>query len=101
VVEALDNLPLLEKIEAMLGNLYGYFCKSPKKHIEFVKLTEIMETKGLKILRNIKTQWISMLGPFVRVMNEYRTLLVKMLQDTQLKNAKAHVKCHYMPTSSH
>jgi hypothetical protein len=60
--------------------------------MEFLKLAEVMETKGLKILRNIKTRWISMLGPSVRVMNEYHTLLVKMLQDSQLKNAKAHAK---------
>jgi hypothetical protein len=33
-----------------------------------------------------------MLGPSVQMMNEYRTFLVKMLHDTQLKNAKAYVK---------
>jgi hypothetical protein len=91
-VEALEKLPILHKIEQMLQDIYNYFCKSPKKHMEFLKLAEVMETKGLKILRNIKTRWISMLGPSVRVMNEYCTLLVKMLQDSQLKNAKAHAK---------
>jgi hypothetical protein len=39
----------------------------------------VMETKGLKILHNVKTRWISMLDPFIRVINEYQTLLVKML----------------------
>jgi hypothetical protein len=58
VVEALEKLPLLDKIETMLGDLHGCFCKSPKKHTEFVKLAEILETKGLRILRNIKTRWI-------------------------------------------
>ena len=53
-VEALENLPVLQKIEDMLHDLYSYFCKSPKKHIEFCKLAELMETKGLKILRNVK-----------------------------------------------
>jgi hypothetical protein len=91
-VEALEKLPMLEKIENMLQDQYNYFSKSPKKHMDFLKLAEVMETKGLKILRNVKTRWISMLSPAIRIMNEYRTLLVRMQQDTTLKNAKQHVK---------
>jgi hypothetical protein len=91
-IEVLEKLPILDKIEAMLGDIYSYFCKSPKKHMEFLKLAEVMETKGLKILRNIKTQWISMLSPVVRIMNEYQTLIIKMHQDTTLNNAKQYVK---------
>jgi hypothetical protein len=30
-------------------------------HLEFTKLIELMETKGVKILKNVKTCWISML----------------------------------------
>ena len=67
----------------MLAALYNFFTHSPKRHVEFVKLAEVMETKGLKILQNVKTRWISMLAPTVRVMNEYRTLLVKMHQDVK------------------
>jgi hypothetical protein len=91
-VRAHEKLPNLDKIEAMLGDIYSYFCKSPKKYMEFFKLAEVMETMGLKILWNIKTRWISMLSSVVRIMNEYRTLIVKMHQDTTLKNAKQHVK---------
>jgi hypothetical protein len=92
VVEALEKLLVLQKIELLLADLYSYFCKSPKKHIEFCKLVEVMETKGLKILRNIKTRWISMLSPTIRAMNEYRTLLVKMLEDSKLKKEKVQAK---------
>jgi hypothetical protein len=91
-VEALEKLPILQKIESLLADLYSYFCKSPKKHIKFYKLVEVMETKGLKILRNIKTRWISMLSPAIRAMNEYRTLLVKMLEDSKLKKEKVQAK---------
>jgi hypothetical protein len=76
----------------LLADLYSYFCKSPKKHIEFCKLAEVMETKGLKILRNIKTRWISMLSPAIRAMNEYKTLLVKILGDSKLKKEKMQAK---------
>jgi hypothetical protein len=89
---ALEKLPALQKIELLLADLYSYFCKSPKKHIEFCKLVEVMETKGLKILRNIKTRWISMLSPAIRAMNEYKTLLVKMLEDSKLKKEKVQAK---------
>lgn len=34
--------------------------------------------KGNKILHNVKTQWISMLGPARRVFEEYKTLIKKM-----------------------
>jgi hypothetical protein len=37
-----------------------------------------METKGLKMLKAVKTRWISMLSPYKRVLSEYRPLLVKM-----------------------
>jgi hypothetical protein len=44
-------------------------------HLELVKLGEIMEMKGLKILNNVKMRWISMLSPFRQVLQEYRPLL--------------------------
>jgi hypothetical protein len=85
---------MVEGIEDILANLYTYFCKTPQKHLEFLKLVEVMETKGLKILRNIKTRWISMLAPAVRVMNEYRMLLLKFQQDSSMgKPKKIVVKC--------
>jgi hypothetical protein len=40
-----------------------------------------MQSKGVKILENIQTRWISMLSHAVRVMNEYRVFLVKMSMD--------------------
>jgi hypothetical protein len=81
VVEVLNNFPILAVIEDMLQDNYSFFCKSPKKHAAFVKLAEFLESKGNKILRNFKTQWMSMLAPTIQVMNEYRPLLVKMHED--------------------
>jgi hypothetical protein len=49
--------------------------------LEFVKLAQVLQTKGLKILQNITTRWISMLAPVVRVMTEYRTLVLKLYED--------------------
>jgi hypothetical protein len=87
-VETLNDLPMVEGIEDMLANLYTYFCKSPLKHLELLKLVEVMETKGSKILKNIKTRWISMLALDVRVINEYKKLFVKFQQDSSLRKPK-------------
>ena len=46
-----------------------------------MKLVELMQLMDLKILKNIQTQWISMLSPAVQVMKEYRVFLVKMFMD--------------------
>jgi len=46
-----------------------------------------METKKTKILRNVKTQWISMLSPAKHIMAKYKTLVMKMAIDS-LRNEK-------------
>jgi hypothetical protein len=65
-------------LEHLLQTMQNYFAHSPKKHLKFTKLVEILETKGRKILQNVKTRWISMLSPAKRLMAKYRTLLVNM-----------------------
>jgi hypothetical protein len=61
-----------------LASLHTYFSCRPKRCVELVKLAGIMETKGLKMLKCVKTRWVSMLSPCKRVLSEYRTLVVKM-----------------------
>jgi len=43
------------------------FLSFPKRHLELANVWEIMETKGLKILNNVKTSWNYMLSPFMCV----------------------------------
>ena len=52
-----------------------------KKAHWIVKLAEVLETKWLKILHQDKTRWLSMMSPVIRVMNKYKTLVVKMMED--------------------
>jgi uncharacterized circularly permuted ATP-grasp superfamily protein len=42
----------------------------------------IVEIIGLKILKNVKTWWISMLEPLKHVLAKYQTMLMKMSQDS-------------------
>lgn len=76
-------------IEVVLQKTHEYFCKSPKCHLKFTKLVEIMETKGKKILKHVKTRWCSLLLPLHRILSEYRTLVVKMALD---EDRKSHAK---------
>jgi hypothetical protein len=46
--------------------------------LEFTKLATIMETIGPKLLKNVKTKWISMFSLAKQVMLEYKILLMKM-----------------------
>ena len=55
-VETLSDLPMVSRIEEMLASLFAFFAHSPKCHVEFVKLAEVMKSKGLKILKNITTR---------------------------------------------
>ncbi len=71
----------MHQVETLFQSLYQYFYKSPKHHLEFTKLVDIMESKGLKLLRNVKARWDSMLSPTKQVMTEYKTLLMKMALD--------------------
>lgn len=72
----------MSKVEGLLASLFLYFNGRPKQCVvscvELAKLTSNMETKGLKMLKAVKTRWISMLSPCKRVLSEYRPLLVKM-----------------------
>ncbi len=64
-VQILSHLQMVNRFEGLFHTLYNYFSKSPKRHLEFTKL--------VKILRNVKTRWISMLSlvqcVMVRVQN--------------------------------
>ncbi len=58
--------------------------------MEYTKLAKLIETKGAKILKNVKTHWIFILSPIWHVMVEYKTLLMKMALDASI-NEKAKV----------
>jgi hypothetical protein len=64
----LGDLIVVAKIEGFMLNMYDYFNHSPKKNLEFQKLAQTLKTKGNKILKNVKTRWMSMLDPLKRIM---------------------------------
>jgi len=44
-----------------------------------------VETEGQQMLHNLKTRWISLLEPLRRIVDEYKTLVVKMREDVVVK----------------
>jgi len=84
-VEPLSNLPVVSKLEALCQTMHAYFSHSPKRHLEFQKLANYMESEGLRMLRNVKTRWISLLEPLRKVMGEYKTMIAKMCEDAIVK----------------
>jgi hypothetical protein len=55
VVEILSSYPLVSKVEGLLASLFMYFSGRPKRCVELAKLAGIMETKGLKILKAVRS----------------------------------------------
>lgn len=49
--------------------------------VTILKKSKNMETKVFKILQNIQTKWINMFSPNNVILEEFKTLLIKMAQD--------------------
>jgi hypothetical protein len=80
-MQSLSSMLMLSKLEDFLQSHYKYFFGSPKRHLEFTKLVEIVEIEGLKVLWNVKTRWINMLAPFKKFGKDYKTLIAKTVVD--------------------
>ena len=52
-----------------------------------------METKGLKLLKHVKTRWVSLIEPLKRIIQEYRVLIAKMKADNDSKEKSTQVIC--------
>jgi len=84
MVQTLSTLPLVSKLEGMLQTTYTYLSFSLKRHLEQCDFAKLLETKGLKLLCNVKIRWISMLSLAKWVLLEYRFLVVRMNDDMHI-----------------
>jgi len=83
-VQIISVQPLVGKLEGLLQITHTYFSSSLKRHLEHGILTKLFETKGLKLLCNVKTRWIFMLSHAKRVLARYKTLMPKMHDDLHI-----------------
>jgi hypothetical protein len=80
----------MEKVEYVLQNLYVYFSHNPKKTQEFIELVDIVEMKGQCIVRNILRYDGFQCYSLLRVLSEYKTLVLKMHQCSSVNNQFTH-----------
>jgi hypothetical protein len=62
--KTLSTLGIINNIKDLLQSCHAYFAHNAKRHFEFTELTDVMETKGLKMFKYMKTYWISLLYRF-------------------------------------
>jgi hypothetical protein len=53
--KVLSTLGIVSNIKDLLQSRHTYSAHSPKRHFEFTKLINMMETKALKMFKNVKT----------------------------------------------
>jgi hypothetical protein len=85
VVKTLSELPVFHAIEDLMCVSHAYFSHSPKKYNEYKAFASSINTKGLKLLKNVTTRWLSLLEPMRCLMSEFRTVLGKMEIDSNNK----------------
>ena len=79
--QSLSSLTMMHAVEELLRLTHKYFAHSPKKAVEFKALSQQLESKGLKLLKNVKTRWISCLAPMHRLLAEYKGVIAMMHAD--------------------
>lgn len=66
-----------------------YFAHSPQKYVEFHTLALLLDTKNLKLLKNVITFWMSLIASFKCLMSEYKSVISKMNLDFKNKKEKS------------
>jgi len=69
----------MHSVEEVLCMTHAYFVHSPMKAAEFRALAQQLESKDLKLLKNVKTRWMSYLAPIHRLLAEYKGIITMML----------------------
>jgi hypothetical protein len=87
-VKTLSELDVFHCIEELMRLSHAYFAHSPKKYNEYKSFAQTIDTKGLKLLKNVTTRWLSLLSPMRWVLSEYCTIIGKMHIDYINKKEK-------------
>jgi len=75
-----SKFPLVSNVEYLVREVHAYFCRSPKRFLEFQKFVEGI-TDGKKLLKDVDTRWISLKGPSQRLFDEYASLVGVMYEN--------------------
>jgi hypothetical protein len=90
--KSLNKLDLMSAIQDLLQHSHSYFSCSPKKVSEFHTLAVLLQSKGLKLLKNVQTRWISCHSPLRRLLEEWKLVMAKMHNDCEDKKTRMKAK---------
>ncbi len=90
VIQTIFKLGVMEKVEYVLQNLYVYFSHNPQKTQKFIELIGIVEMKGECIVKNILRYDGFQCYSLLRVLSEYKTLVLTMHQRSSVNNQITH-----------
>jgi hypothetical protein len=62
-IRTLSSTEVFQKAEKLMAKAHAFFNHSPKRLAEFQKLADVINTKGLRPLKNVATRWVSFLDP--------------------------------------
>lgn len=77
VVQTLSGLSFV-----LLFFTHNCFAHFPKQHVELIKLIELLECKGKKIIKNVRIQSVSMLSLSQKILDEYHVLGFRKVQNS-------------------
>lgn len=78
-------LEIMSSIEDLLYTCHIYFVNNLNKHFRLIKFIDMIETNGLKMFKNVKTQLIFLLelqGKICYNINHYSSICASMAQTT-------------------
>jgi hypothetical protein len=64
-VKTLSQLVVFASIEDLMHVSHVYFSHLSKKYMEYKSFAETIDTKGLKLPKNVNTHWLSLPAPML------------------------------------
>jgi hypothetical protein len=87
-VRAIGEFSIIHKLENLCQSLHAYLNKSPKRAMAFAELADELNLGCSKIVRHVKTRWVSVYEPLLRIRHNYQTLVVQMAEKMDMKKYK-------------
>ncbi|KAJ9510721.1 hypothetical protein QJQ45_027630 [Haematococcus lacustris] len=86
--KAIEDTPVISKLNSLSSTLAHYFCRSPKRQGELRAISRNLLGTDVKVLRRVPTRWVSLLSPLRRILRLY-SALVQLFAESEEPQASA------------
>ncbi|KAJ9520250.1 hypothetical protein QJQ45_030274 [Haematococcus lacustris] len=86
--KAIEDTPVISKLNSLSSTLAHYFCRSPKRQGELRAISCNLLGTDVKVLRRVPTRWVSLLSPLRRILRLY-SALVQLFAESEEPQASA------------